>query len=45
MRVMRALNYELYLCEPDPEHLATVTTWNVEELLSATGTARHEEKR
>jgi hypothetical protein len=25
------------VCEPDPEHPATITTWNAEELLSATG--------
>ncbi len=37
---LRVLNYpgdEIYLCEPDPKNPSCVTTWNQDELLSATG--------
>jgi tRNA (mo5U34)-methyltransferase len=37
LKVTKALPHELYLCEPDPEHPSSVTTWNTEEILSATG--------
>jgi tRNA (mo5U34)-methyltransferase len=39
MRVTQALGHEIYLCEPDPEHPSAVSTWNIDELLSATGAA------
>ena len=37
MQVKKAIGHEIYLCEPDPEHPSVVSTWNVDELLSATG--------
>ena len=40
LQVTQALPHELYLCAPDPEHPSSVTTWNQEELLSATGANR-----
>jgi tRNA (mo5U34)-methyltransferase len=39
LKVTKALPHELYLCEPDPEHPSSVTTWNREEIQSATGAA------
>lgn len=41
LKVARALPHELYLAEPDPEHPSSVTTWNREEILSATGANGH----
>jgi tRNA (mo5U34)-methyltransferase len=41
LKVAQALPHELYLCEPDPEHPSSVTTWNKEEILSATGANAH----
>jgi len=40
LQVTSALPHELYLCAPDPEHPASVTTWNREELLAAIGARR-----
>lgn len=37
MRVIMRPQSETYLCEPDPEHPSCVSTWNAQELLSATG--------
>jgi tRNA (mo5U34)-methyltransferase len=37
MQVTKALGHEIYLCAPDPEHPSVVTTWNADELRSATG--------
>jgi tRNA (mo5U34)-methyltransferase len=37
MRVLEATHYEIYLCEPDPNHPSSVTTWNRAEYLAATG--------
>ena len=37
MQVTKALGHEIYLCVPDPEHPSVISTWNAEELLSATG--------
>ena len=45
LKVTKALPHELYLCEPDPEHPSSVTTWNREEILSATGVNRHRNNR
>ena len=42
MQVTQALPHEIYLCAPDPEHPSTVSTWNADELLSATGAKRRE---
>jgi tRNA (mo5U34)-methyltransferase len=44
LQVTGALDHEMYLCRPDPEHPSAVTTWNAVELLSATGRYRHGEK-
>jgi tRNA (mo5U34)-methyltransferase len=41
LKVAKALPHELYLAEPDPEHPSSVTTWNREEILSATGANGH----
>jgi tRNA (mo5U34)-methyltransferase len=41
MQVRKALGHEIYLCEPDPKHPSVVSTWNVDELLSATGLNWH----
>lgn len=37
LQITAALEHELYLCAPDPEHPSSVTTWNREELRSAIG--------
>lgn len=37
MRIISRSQSETYLCEPDPEHPSCISTWNVQELLSATG--------
>lgn len=39
MRILSSPGTELYLCEPDPDHPASVSTWNRSELLAATGRA------
>jgi tRNA (mo5U34)-methyltransferase len=39
MKVLDHIGHEIYLCEPDPEHPSSVTTWNRGEYLSATGRA------
>jgi tRNA (mo5U34)-methyltransferase len=44
MQVKKALGHEIYLCEPDPQHPPVVQTWNVDELLSATGAKQPEVK-
>src|SRR3954464_10538201 len=41
LQVTKALGHEIYLCSPDPEHPSVVTTWNVDELRSATGANWH----
>jgi tRNA (mo5U34)-methyltransferase len=41
LQVTKALGHEIYICTPDPEHPSTVTTWNADELLSATGANWH----
>jgi tRNA (mo5U34)-methyltransferase len=42
MRVTERLGHEIYLAEPDPEHPSSMTTWNKDELLSATGQLRQD---
>ncbi|MBW3623842.1 MAG: TIGR04290 family methyltransferase [Armatimonadetes bacterium] len=37
IRVTHTPGQEIYLCEPDPENPSCVSTWDREELLSATG--------
>ena len=37
LRIIRYVGYETYLCEPNPQQPASVTTWNQAELLAATG--------
>jgi tRNA (mo5U34)-methyltransferase len=36
MRVLESPGYELYFCEPDPDHPSSMTTWNRTEYLAAT---------
>jgi tRNA (mo5U34)-methyltransferase len=40
MRVTDRPGHEIYLCEPDPQHVSCVSTWNAAELLAATGQHR-----
>jgi tRNA (mo5U34)-methyltransferase len=42
MRVTGRLGHEIYLAEPDPEHPSSMTTWNKNEFLSATGQLRQD---
>lgn len=44
MKVTQALGHEIYLCAPAPEHPSAVSTWNAEELRSATGANGHKDK-
>lgn len=37
LRAIAHPGHEIYLCEPDPDNPACVTTWNQNELRSATG--------
>ncbi len=37
MRVISQPGHEFYLCEPDPDHPASIATWNAAEIASATG--------
>ena len=37
MRVLDRPGHEMWLCEPDPENPSCVTTWDADELRSATG--------
>jgi len=43
LQVKKTPGHEMYLCEPDPEHPSVVSTWNVDELLSATGAKQTKE--
>ncbi len=43
MRVLSRPAHEIYLCEPDRERPASVTTWNRAEILAATGRDWQEE--
>jgi tRNA (mo5U34)-methyltransferase len=40
LRVIREPGHEIYLAEPDPQNPSCVTTWDIAELRSATGTSR-----
>ncbi|MBF6614719.1 MAG: TIGR04290 family methyltransferase [Chloroflexi bacterium] len=37
MRVTERLGHEIYMCEPDPDNPACITTWNSAEITSAIG--------
>lgn len=37
MRLISQPGHEFYLCEPDPDHPASIATWNAGEFASATG--------
>lgn len=40
MRIIQSPGHEIYLCEPDPDHLSAAATWDRGQFLSATGRTR-----
>jgi tRNA (mo5U34)-methyltransferase len=44
MRIISRPAHEFYLCEPDHDRPSCVSTWNAQELLSATGCSAYRDK-